>query len=130
MPPSSVKESPPRRVQLRPPARLLNSRISTVYPALRNSSAAVMPASPAPRMSTEAPLGSPLSLIGPLYPESEANPRLVIAWYSAALPEIAPIRDSRSRRLTVTGSLCIVAHCSILSGAPDRRHDYIGLAAK
>jgi hypothetical protein len=69
----------PRKVQLRPPARLLNSRIRTLYPALRNSSAAVMPARPAPRMRTEAPLGSPSSLIGPLYPESAANPRLVIA---------------------------------------------------
>src|SRR5882762_2999882 len=69
-----------------------------------------MPASPAPRIRTEATFGSPPSLIGPLYPESDANPRLVIVCYIAALPETAPIRDSRSRRLTVTRSFDIVTH--------------------
>src|ERR1700678_145910 len=103
-----MNESPPRRVQLWPPGRLLSSSSWTSQPALRNSRAAVIPASPAPRIKTEAPFLSPSSLIGPLYPESEANPKLVIAWYIAALPETAPIRESRSRRLTVASSFDIL----------------------
>ena len=38
-----------------------------------------IPAKPAPRIKTEAPLTSPESLMGPLYLESDANPRLDIA---------------------------------------------------
>ena len=69
-----------------------------------------MPASPAPRMRTDAPFGSPSSFIGPLYPDSDANPSEVIAWYIAALPATAPISESRSRRLRwLADSLCIDA---------------------
>src|ERR1700734_886325 len=68
-----------------------------------------MPASPAPRIRTEAPFGSPSSLIGPLYRDSDAKPRLVMASYIAALPATAPISNSRSRRLVAfEGSLCMV----------------------
>ena len=64
-----------------------------------SSSAAVMPASPAPRMTTEAPFGSPSSLIGPRYGDSAANPRLVIAWYIAAPPAVAPMSSISLRLL-------------------------------
>jgi hypothetical protein len=37
------------------------------------------PASPAPRITTDAPLGSPSSFIGPLYGDSAAKPSVVIA---------------------------------------------------
>src|SRR5213076_2625619 len=59
-----------------------------------------MPASPAPRIRTDAPFGSPSSRSGPLYPDSDAKPSAVIASYIAALPATVPISASRSRRLT------------------------------
>src|SRR5437868_7253071 len=69
-----------------------------------------MPARPAPRITTEAPFGSPSSLTGPLYPDSEARPSAVIASYIAALPATVPISASRSRRLgALEASLCIAA---------------------
>src|SRR6476469_5156777 len=60
-----------------------------------------MPARPAPSTSTDAPFGSPLSLSGPSYLDSDAKPRLVMAWYIAALPATEPTSDSRSRRLGI-----------------------------
>ncbi len=77
---SSVKTSPPLSVQFRPPGRRLNSRTLTRYPARSSSIAAVIPARPAPKMTTEAPFGSPSSLIGPRYGDSDAKPSRVMTW--------------------------------------------------
>src|SRR5215470_9921642 len=48
-------------------------------------------------MSTEAPLGSPSSLIGPLYVDSAARPMLNIARYITAPPAAVPMSARRSR---------------------------------
>jgi hypothetical protein len=48
-------------------------------------------------------LASPSSLIRPFYPDWAAYPRLVIAWYIAALPAVSPISCNNSRRLGPMG---------------------------
>src|SRR5260221_11209983 len=48
-------------------------------------------------MSTEAPLGSPSSLIGPVYVDSAARPMLDIARYITAPPAAVPMSARRSR---------------------------------
>src|SRR5262245_7065824 len=48
-------------------------------------------------MSTEAPLGSPSSLIGPVYVDSAARPMLDIARYITAPPAAVPMSVRRSR---------------------------------
>src|SRR5215467_14641552 len=78
-------------------------------------------------MSTEAPLGSPSSLIGPVYVDSAARPMLVIARYIAAPPAAVPMSARRSRlRMFVASRSDIIylwALCPsrvILIATPDR----------
>src|SRR5271165_4492251 len=70
-----------------------------------------MPAIPAPSTNTDAPFGAPCKSIGPRDGDSAAIPKLLIAWYIAALPADTPIMRSSSRRLSagVVESSCIVS---------------------
>src|SRR5438128_12524313 len=55
-------------------------------------------------MSTEAPLESPSSLIGPVYVDSAAKPMLDIARYITAPPAAVPMSARRSRLRTFVAS--------------------------
>ncbi len=59
-----------------------------------------MPAMPAPSTSTDAPGGALPTAGGPVQVDSAATPRLLIAWYIAALPAVMPIIRSHWRRVS------------------------------